>query len=323
MGHIREARRLPASDIPRSDYTFATASCHFCRGSQSNCKLDQVPQPRRRRAGQPARCPLKGLHAHAHYPEFPTCPRLLLASAPDVALAGVATGNDGRKCRDNHVRIVAHDLAGVEDVLRVEDSLELRRNTSIQRAGLLAHEGRAAESAGVFTADASLARHGFPRRALRPAAACARTSSGIGKVQERLHMELAVAGVAKHRGRHLVALQHVLRPHQEIGEHFRRDGACLRPPARDGWVPLTRYKALAAPLSTRCPVASSHFRRLRRLAVPRTPAAFCCHSIAHQMPASRSAHLEGARRRPAPPAKRPRSRRGSTGRNAAPPRGPG
>ena len=46
---------------------------------------------------------------------------------------------------------------------------------------------------------------------------------GVGQIEKRLDVELPLAGVAKQRRGHLVALQHVLHPHQEIGQHLGRN----------------------------------------------------------------------------------------------------
>ena len=45
----------------------------------------------------------------------------------------------------------------------------------------------------------------------------------VGQIEKGLDVELAVAGVAEERGRHLVAFQHVLHAHEEIGQRLRRD----------------------------------------------------------------------------------------------------
>ena len=61
----------------------------------------------------------------------------------------------------DQIGVVADDLARIEDVLRVEDPLHFAEHVE-QRAGLPADERRAAQSAGVFAADAARRRRTPP-----------------------------------------------------------------------------------------------------------------------------------------------------------------
>ena len=96
------------------------------------------------------------------------------------------------------------------------------RNSVEQRAGLPADERGAAQAAGVFAADAAAQGENLlvqffgqtphPLHVVRPA-----------KLEKRLNVKLPLAGVAIERGGYLVALQHVLHSHQEIGKHAGRN----------------------------------------------------------------------------------------------------
>ena len=150
----------------------------------------------------------------------------------------------------------------------IEDPLHLAKHVE-QRAGLPAHERRAAQSAGVFAADAPadgehflvefLGQSPHPLHVVR-----------AGQIEKRLNVELALAGVAEERGRHLVALQHVLHPHEEIGQHVRATRPCLRRSAPGGSAPSPDTTP-AAPCRPGARTAPS--RRPRRPAARRTPAA--------------------------------------------------
>ena len=87
-------------------------------------------------------------------------------------------------------------------------------------------------------------------------------------------MELALAGVAEQRGGDLVALQHVLHPHQEIGQHLGRRRPCLRRRAPAGWAP-SPDTAPAAPCrpAARTRSVSSSSNACRAPKASR----FCCH----------------------------------------------
>ena len=135
---------------------------------------------------------------------------------------------------------------------------------------------------------------------------------GVGQVEKRLDVQLPLAGVAEQRGGHLVPLQHVLHPHQEIGQHLRRHGHVFddrHRPAR----PLH-------PVQRRLHLVDQLPEQLGLVGLERLPGAerqpLLLPDLVDQALQPARAPPAG-RRPPARPAAPPRSRRESAGRTAA------
>ena len=118
--------------------------------------------------------------------------------------------------------IVADDFARIENVLRIENLLDLPQHI-VERPGLPPQELRAAEPIGMFAADrAANAENlvvelvGHEPHSLYVV--------GIVQVEKRLDVQLPVAGMTQKRGGYLPPLEHVLSPHEKIGQNFGRHG---------------------------------------------------------------------------------------------------
>ena len=112
-------------------------------------------------------------------------------------------------------------LPGLSTFSGIENLLDLPQDF-IQRPRLPPQELSAAEPIGVFAADRAadaedlfvqfLGHQPHPLHVV-----------GIVQIEERLDVQLPVAGMAQQRCRDLPAFEHVLRSHQEVGKNFRRD----------------------------------------------------------------------------------------------------
>ena len=132
----------------------------------------------------------------------------------------------GTQIAGERLRQIAHDLAGIQDVLRVEDVLDLAEDVG-QRPCRLAQKPAAAEPVPVLAADRPVRGQYFLvqiRRQLLHAVDVVL----FGQVQKRAQVQLAVACVREQRGRDLVLLEHILQPRQEIRQRLGRHADILR-----------------------------------------------------------------------------------------------
>ena len=97
----------------------------------------------------------------------------------------------------------------------------------------------------------------------------------VRQIEERLEVQLPVAGVAEQRGGHLVPLQHVLHPHEEVGQAPPAARPCPRRPAPAGSGP-SRDTAPAAPCRPGARTAPS--RRASKACRAPNASRRCCQS---------------------------------------------
>ena len=132
----------------------------------------------------------------------------------------------------HQVGVVADDLAGIQDVVRVEGVLDLAECVE-EVAGLAAEELGPGQPAAMLAGDrAAEIERGFEdggRHRLELGHV-----AGIAHVEERADVKLAVARVGVEGPAHLELLEDVLEPPEVLGQRTGRDGDVLherhRPP---------------------------------------------------------------------------------------------
>ncbi len=98
--------------------------------------------------------------------------------------------------------------------------------TSAKGAILLADEGGAAEPGGVFAADRAADVEDFAIQVDGQRGQLGGVGR-VGQIEKGPDVQLAVAGVGKERSGDFVLLEHVLHPHQKVGQRLGRDGQVL------------------------------------------------------------------------------------------------
>ena len=130
--------------------------------------------------------------------------------------------HDRSKVLHHQVRIVAQDLPGVQQVVRVEDLLDLLEDP-VERAVLPPDESRTGESVAVLTADCPAYGEHNLVKVLRESldTACI---LGCRRRQQRTQMQLTGRRMSVKGCRDLVLLKYALGTDQKIVQRFRRNG---------------------------------------------------------------------------------------------------
>jgi len=211
-GHIR---RLGVC-VRHSPQRLQSSTASLTRaGSQSSCSSTRLRKPAGSSAAVTSGTAAPGCAVFsAPPPATPLAATVLLPT-------GAAPCSAGRKYRVIQIRVVADDLARIEDVLRVEDPLHFAKTSNsgpaCRRTNAVRLSPQACSLLMVPRTAKNFLIQFFGHRRIRS------TSSGW---PDRGRAERGAGRGRRGRTprRHLIALQYVLHPHQEIGQHIGRDG---------------------------------------------------------------------------------------------------